>query len=368
MSNENAPDLVAGLLSGRGTTTVPQINVKPVSEPATTEIPPPENVFNLTDELRARGYHPVMLFGTRSSGKTTLLASLFAFANTDVNSPGSVSLGDPIIPLETEEGVQIDNHVQRIFNEYVLNFADGKPAPRTEKGIRIFMPIVFTPNRRSNGIKIAFLESSGEDYMVHESTETYFPKLENTISDMYRNYPGPISIIIAAPYLLESIHSASTLDIEEQKKEERDSDRGLYAALQNYQQFRNPKFRKQDRFLFVLTKWDEHTKSVTDKNFLNPTPGTIIGIISEKFEKSWIFFQKIKNVRTKNVLVYSAGFMTGEVRLKTPDRFQPTLSIFPRKLWTWIIRGAKNDRYDQFIETSQKYGAPIIAFFRKMFF
>ena len=62
---------------------------------------------SLSAALETRGYHPVLIFGTRASGKSTLLTSLFSYFQSDPDSQAICILGDWIIPTSTTLGAQL---------------------------------------------------------------------------------------------------------------------------------------------------------------------------------------------------------------------------------------------------------------------
>lgn len=296
----------------------------------------------LAKELTSREIHPVLIFGTRAAGKSTLLTSLFSYLNLNAQSPGTLSLDEPLVPVNNVYGEEIDKEVKRFFNFSVLQFVDGSPAERTELKFPIFIPLKFSSRANSKNVKVALLESPGEFYAVNAANSDYFPTMKNEIQEVYEFFPNSISVLIIAPYNLTSrFEENEGVDlISQEKRQLNETDRALYAALQLYQQHRTHAFRKWDRFLFVLTKWDEHIGSVSSKEFSNPPPGVIESLINDRFPMSWPQFQLLSQVGGKNVMPYSAGVMTSEIRLPTPERHRAAMAVFPHKLWNWIYNNA----------------------------
>lgn len=299
----------------------------------------------LAKELTSRDMHPILIFGTRAAGKSTLLTSLFSYLNLNAQSPGSCSLDEPLVPVNNVYGEEIDKEVKRFFNFSVLQFVDGSPAERTELKFPIFIPLKFSARNNGKNVKVAFLESPGEFYAVNSANSDYFPTMKNEIQEVYEFFPNSISVLIIAPYNLTSrFEENEGVDlISQERRQLNETDRALYAALQLYQQYRTHAFRKFDRFLFVLTKWDEHIGSIASKEFTNPPAGVIESLINDRFPMSWPQFQLLSQVGGKNVMPYSAGVMTSEIRLPTPERHRAAMAIFPHKLWTWIYNNALGD-------------------------
>jgi hypothetical protein len=67
------------------------------------------------------------------------------------------------------------------YNHVVMNFNRGHAAPSTRNEVPFFIPVVLRPNNGKPDIKVAFLESRGEDYKIKAETIEYFPKLKNEI-------------------------------------------------------------------------------------------------------------------------------------------------------------------------------------------
>ena len=299
---------------------------------------------SLSKLLIQKDYHPVLIFGTRASGKSTLLTSLFSYFQTDPQSGASCYLGDWIIPVETVEGSLIADEASRFFNRVVSEFHGGKAAETTQFQVPFFIPIVVKPNTKKPTVKVAILESSGEFYQVNTDSARYHPELRAEIKDVYENYPGPLSIIIIAPYIMSEAYSGEVIVGDKVKEEFRLSDDALLASLQNYQRYRkNP---DNDRMNFLLTKWDVHTEGLSDRKFVEPPPGLVEHLIRERFPKSWISFGNLTDASSNamGVMPYSAGLISGNDALPIPPAFKGRMNIFPNKLWNWIYLGASNGK------------------------
>jgi hypothetical protein len=313
--------------------------------------------FNLAGQLAETGYHPILIFGNAGSGKSILLTSLFSFANTNTASKiGYVTLGEPIIPLSNTYGAEIWKEAENFFNRTTTLFTAGKPAEATKLKQPIFIPI----SLRSVGseLRFAFMESSGENYHIDESTSTYFPKLKEETSQLYRQYAGPISILIIAPF--EGVNA-------EDEDYLHKSDLALLGQLHLYQTHRSTEFKKMDRFLFVLTKWDLFTKIVMSKDFYAPAPGVIENAISERYKQSWPFFNKMDSTKRKNTMAYSAAIMDASNVLHPLHEYRAVIGSFPQKLWDWLIVAARNEDLNE-SKWTKSFMRRVIEFFKKIFF
>lgn len=286
---------------------------------------------SLADELYRKGYHPVMLFGTRAAGKSSLLASLFHYLHSDPESPAIAVRGEWIISTESSYGQSVADSASRFLNHVMNDFHDGIAAPMTQEEHPFYIPIILRPNNGQPEVKLAFLESRGEWYAIKRDSKDLYPELRNEVAEVYRNFPNALSILLIAPYVIGDAYSEQSSS-EWAHNEMRDSDTSLFGALQAYQLARQR--REFDKFLFVLTKWDAHT-SIVEKEFVNPPRGMVAYLISQRFPKSWTLFQTMQTGDAQS-MQYSAGIMSGDARVETPKHLQPIMNRFPQMLWRWL--------------------------------
>lgn len=290
----------------------------------------------LADELLKKNYHPILIFGTRASGKSSLLASLFYYLQSDPSSPAIPVLGDWIVPIDNVYGQSVAEAATHFITHVVNSFHDGEAAPMTRDEYPYYIPIILRPNNGQPEIKIAFLESRGEWYHIDKNSKDLFPELRAEVSDLYFNFSKGLSILLIAPYLIGEAYSEEGMS-ELAKSEMRESDTALFGALQSYQM--NRKARHLDKYLFVLTKWDAHTKSIVAKEFINPPKGMVSHLIAERFPKSWTLFQNMQSGNSQS-MQYSAGVMSGNARVNVPDHLRPIMNRFPQMLWSWLYANA----------------------------
>jgi hypothetical protein len=320
-------------------------NLKPVTERG-----------SLSDELHRKGYHPVMLFGTRAAGKSSLLASLFYYLESDPESPAIAVRGEWIIPTETSYGKSVADAASRFLNHVLNNFHDGIAAPATHDEFPFYIPVILRPNNGQPEVKLAFLESKGEWYQIKKDSKDLYPELRDEVADVYRNFPNGLSILLIAPYVIGDAYSGEASS-EWANNELRDSDTSLFGALQAYQVARQG--REFDKFLFVLTKWDAHIPSIVDKEFINPPRGMVSYLISQRFPKSWTLFQTMQTVEAQS-MQYSAGIMSGDARVEIPQHLKPIMNRFPRMLWGWLYSNSTGGE-DLFVSRPKDAQSPSVV-------
>ncbi len=304
---------------------------------ATPHAAPQASAVSLARELIAKNYHPVMIFGTRASGKSSLLTSLFHYLQTDSSSQAMCILGEWIVPIDTSYGQSVADAAKRFFNQVVMNFNDGNAAPRTDDKFPFYIPIILRPSNGQPEIRLAFLESRGEWYQVDKSSSDYFPELRDEVADVYKNYSGSLSILLIAPYVMSEAYTQEE-PIDSSSSEIRDSDKGLFGALQAYHATRPN--RDHDNFMFVLTKWDAHTRAIVAPEFSNPPRGLIERLIHERFPLAWNLYQTMPKSGNALSMQYSSGVMSGDARVAIPEQLKPIMNQFPRALWGWLYSNA----------------------------
>jgi hypothetical protein len=295
--------------------------------------------IDLASELLRKGYHPVLIFGTRASGKSSLLASLFYYLQSDPQSPAIGVPGEWIVPIETPYGQTVADAATHFLNHVLHDFHNGLAAPQTRDEIPYYIPISLRPNNGQPEFKFAFLESRGEWYHIDRHSKDLFPELREEISDVYSNYNRGISVLLIAPYVMGETYPEGNQigSLEWAREEMRDSDTALFGALQAYQMARV--HRALDKHLFILTKWDAHTRSIIDKEFARPPRGLVSHLISERFPKSWTLFHNMQSGAVQS-MQYSSGVMSGAARIDTPKNLKPIMNQFPKMLWGWLYENA----------------------------
>jgi len=296
---------------------------------------------DLANALQSQGYHPVLIFGTQASGKSSLLASLFHHLQSDPDSPAIAIPGGPLLPLDTAYGKEVHDQALHFFNTVVDNFFNGEAAPRTSDEAPYYIPVVLRPNNGQPEVKIAFLESRGEWYHINRESRTLYPELRGEVDDVYRRFTGALSILLVAPLVIGDVYEDEG-ESEFALAEQRNTDSSLFGALQSYQSARG--MRDLDQYLFVLTKWDAYTKGLSSDEFSSPPEGVVDRLIESRYPRAWQMFRAMQQRATPQAMRYCSGIMSGNVHVPTPHHLRHKLSPFPRRLWNWLYSNATNGR------------------------
>jgi hypothetical protein len=292
----------------------------------------------LVRELEEKQYHPILIFGTRASGKSSLLASLFFYLQSNPATPAIAILDDKfIVSLDMNYSNTVADAATHFFNHVINAFHSGEAAPSTRDEYPYYIPVILRPNNGQPEVRLAFLESRGEWYAIQHDSRDLYPALRNEVSDVYKNFSKSISILLIAPFVIGESYSEE-IPSELAMKEMDESDAGIFGALQAYQQTRE--FRHLDNYLYILTKWDQYSKVITSPEFIRPPRGVVSNLIAERFPRSWTMFQAMQSGDAQS-MQYSAGLMSGNIRVKKIDpNYKPILDQFPEMLWRWLYRNA----------------------------
>lgn len=319
----------------------------------------------ISELLTSKGYHPVLLFGSAAVGKSTLLVSLFTFANFHRDSPSVCRFNDRFFETENISTNEIKARASQLFFKDTVDFQRGAMPERTQAAAPIFVPVDLTPKQQQGGgLSIAFLESAGEHQKADEQTgQVRENSFAEEIRRIFQSFEGPLSIILVAPYQIGQSRyegETDTVDTADQT-EMSNADQALYLSLANYVRVRPERLQKLDNFMFLLTKWDEHTRGPNDEEFLQPQADLVKAKLREKFPMSWNYFYNMPHSNKLRWLHYSAGVITGNIRLTPSDEFERTFGIFPREVWRWIY---SNATAAQGLEAAPK---PRAGFFKRLF-
>jgi hypothetical protein len=292
----------------------------------------------MADRLREKRYHPVMLFGTTSSGKSTLLASLLAYIRADNNSNVSIGLGEWIVRPNSPYGESQFKDAQAFFHRTVVEFQNGKAPVQTRSEFPFYIPVTFKPGNGLPDMKFAFLESRGEWYKPKRETDAYYEPFHHEISDVLNYYPAGLSIIYVAPY--------TTLDgppaFHDDEDDLHDSDEGLYGAMKSYEETRNSPQR--DQHLYLLSKWDRYARpNGPDNKFSHPDRQEMESLLDEKFNQSWPAYQNMalrQPAGRRSFMQYCAGQFSGQEIRRIDEDLKPIMYRYPRTVWNWLYGSA----------------------------
>lgn len=289
----------------------------------------------IAEEMDKEGYHPVIIFGSSGSGKSTFLGSLFSYLQLTMANGIGIYLGNSLIPLNTDQGKAAYTQAEQFFNHQLQKFQDCEAHINTKFHRPFFIPVRVKPPELPE-IKFAFLESRGEWYRPDENTSKYFPELKEEINAILKFYQKGISFIHIAPFTQQNSASPEQIDDKEELKK---ANLALVGALNTYEQLRT--FREDDDHVFLVTKWDVSTKNNPIDGLANIDEEMLIKFAEETYRKGLAALQNLRiDNAQRTVLPYCAGIMEGRKILRPTAQLGPIIDVFPKKLWNRLYGNA----------------------------
>jgi hypothetical protein len=292
--------------------------------------------ISLAENLDRTERHPVLIFGSSQSGKSSLVLSLILGLQTmrDIN----VSLGDPILDAADPRSKVMHQRAKDTYDRAAYELATGKSIGMTT-GEPFFIPVDVKPtNSLLEPARFAFLDGRGEDYQPNEDTNAdLFRAFKPEISDVLLNFPHGITIIYVAPYSLSGGHDRDTPG----------SNFGLLGAMRGYEQLRE--LRRNDSHLFLLTKWDQFAGPMDARPLFSEATATDVDrVLCDRYPNSWGTFQALPlegEARERRAFMqYAAGYYKdGEYR-EPPHSFNNTFKRYPRTVMNWLYGNATQYR------------------------
>jgi hypothetical protein len=294
----------------------------------------------LAVKFKEQGVHPILLFGSQMSGKTSLLLSLLNYPRLDQQAEASIEYDDTI--YDQEQNVKLRAALeagQALFYRAAQQWI-GNAAPKaTLDEHPFFVPVVL---QKSSGeqVKFAFLEGRGEWYTPDETNIRPYRKFKGLIQGFLQTFSNPITVLYVAPYVAGSYgdagHTSGNAELMQK------SDLGLVGALEEYVSTRRGYFR-EDYHILTMTKWDIKCGSVTSDPFLDPRDNEVSDELSSKFPLAWNKFNAMPMSNQPGNLkinAYCAGVMDGARLNQLPSDDKYSLNRYPRKLWDRIHSNA----------------------------
>ena len=304
--------------------------------------------------------HPVLIFGTRATGKTTFLASMLAFFTSVPDLGVTVTLGDQI--SNSEAGMLAHERAEKFFHAQVSDYISGTAPVLNQDKFPFFVPLELRKAGMRSITKIALMESSGELWDVSKKKNNV-QELRSEIVDIYKNYTRPLSVITVVPYAMSEGYTGADASLDD-KAQFQISDASLLQTLQIYQKYRPAGMN--DQFYFVLTKWDMHTKKIASKEFINPDESLIYELVEQRFPHAYNYFRNMSQGHSTQCTPYSAGLIGGTRVLEVPRELRPLLQEFPYRLWRWIYANATQGG-DLYGTGRPPRGGRFVKFFRELF-
>ncbi len=281
--------------------------------------------------------HPILIFGSKGSGKTSLLASLFGYIQQSDLAAATLALRDDIFPSQNPQWTAHIAWARQLFHRIVLDFIGHKAPRSTSEESPFFVPVKLTLTTGDEA-SFAFLEGRGEWYMPDHNSDIPYKPFHALLEGLLQHYNGSATAIFIAPYTSGGYaprhggaEPSNSLDL-------RNSDLGLLGAINEYLGLRRAALHK-DNFIVLMTKWDVFCEGISGDSFINPSGQEIQDALKQRFELSWVRFQNLNIVGTqqnKLFSVYCSGVIDGLVVIKPPQDDIDVINRYPRKLWNWL--------------------------------
>lgn len=304
-----------------------------------------DNYRELGEELalhvEAAGCFPVILFGSRFTGKTTLLLSLLAAIKTEPRLRTGLMLGDPLLDINSLVGKEQYEIAEEIFGQKTQQFIEGVKPTATFVKRPFFIPIDFQPYGKPD-TKFAFMESNGEWYMPDRTSAKFFRPLQKHIEDFIRCYQGPITFIHVLPF---TQNASTTLSAAEKVKDVeliQEASLAISGALQAYERVRIDK--GNDNHLLLVTKWDARERAgLSKKDSLNGTTEEVSEFVEANYSQAYAAFEGMKLRKDqKYIASYCSGLMNeaNVLVLRRSNDLRLDVLSYPVNLWKWFYGNA----------------------------
>jgi ABC-type oligopeptide transport system ATPase subunit len=288
--------------------------------------------------FKDRGVHPIIVVGGRGSGKTTMLASLLKYAQFAVEASGSIVLMEDLYPSGNTLWEEQLSWARQLVDRTATNLENSFVPPAT-KAFPFFVPIEFI---RTNGesAKFAFLESSGEFYMLKDGGDSPHKRFPAVLESFLSSFSGPLSAMYVLPMVSGETSQNGALE-SPKSVEMTERDHAMFGVIDQYIKCRRATFHN-DRHLLLLTKWDAQFSSMSHQDLI-PSSERIKEDFANRYPKAWARFSSLpipEGLGRKRYSIYSAGMMYGSRVLATAAEDRPRFDYFPRKVWDWVWEGA----------------------------
>ncbi len=325
------------------------------SKPRVTAVPfRPEQVPAPSVRLEEDNRHPVLIFGSSQSGKSTLIMSLINALEKSGADGGvgvSHSFGHSFYAKRDARVELQRSYALEFYETGSHNWILGSQSLKTTQvDVPYFVPVDLTIKGRENDVvKIALLDGRGEWYEpLRTPISSMYQELQQDIIEILKNYSHGLSVVCVAPYSLSHDNLHDTID----------SDAGLLAALLKYEEARAPQDRQSDSFLFLLSKWDQVASPQRDKRFTTLFGNDVISEIEVRYKRAWDRFRNMPigndDWARRCFMQYSScSFVDGKPRIQ-PHLVESYIR-YPRTILNWIFGNARRfeDRLGESVNTAE---------------
>lgn len=301
---------------------------------------------NLARALEHGGYHPVILFGTAFSGKTSLLLSLFSTLMTHPKLDTGVVLCDPILGSGSGVGRQLHEEALRLFEVGTQAFIAGEPTPKTNVSLPFFIPVEVRPAGKPVQ-RFAFLESNGEWYRPRNKRgqrlgdlERLYPELKAEIETFIATFQGGITFLYLTPYTQRFLDARE--DSSDDAEQLKSASLAVNGVLQAYDRARLTN-RGDDQHLMLVTKWDAHSRRTLDQaQGIQEDRAELNAFCARNYGQALATLQGLA-VRPdqRQLNAYCSGIINEGGRLQPRDsETQQAVTSYPMRLWDVLYRNA----------------------------
>lgn len=289
----------------------------------------------LAQNMSESGYHPVIIFGTSYSGKSSLLGSLLACFQIDATHEIGISLGESLMPVDSPDGEQANRYAEALYYRSMQEYIGGQGHQATMADFPFFVPVIIRPKNRAP-IKFALMESRGEWYKPDPNSDRFFKQLKKEVEAILVHYEKGISFIYLAPYT-QSFNRGEAMAMDRERAELKDADLALVGVFDAYE--RKRKDKENDSHMLLVTKWDESKpREATLIDVLDsPDLGAVEAFIGERYPQGFAAFKGLSlNGKQRSVMQYCAGLFEGREIRKPPAELIPVLLRYPHTIWNWL--------------------------------
>lgn len=293
----------------------------------------------LSERLIKQGYHPVLVFGAASSGKTMMLLSLMRYLSANPENDVTISPGDGIIPSSYPDAETRNEDGHRYFNEYLAEFRSGKVPEKSQQDLPFFVPLHLSVPKfgssESSYVKLAFLEGQGEWYEM-DGPASKFPTFKEEIENILKFHTEKgVSIIFVAPTF--SSQEGNTEPAPTQRVND-----SIFGLINEVAKHRSP--NELDAELFLLSKWDTTFREdlVTEGLAGDLYDGVASHIFGKRghYREAWAAYVNRAGVKGSRSFMAHASCRVRGSDIVFDAKYQYAFDHFNRTLANWIFGNA----------------------------
>jgi hypothetical protein len=299
------------------------------------------NTFDYGKRLDQENIHPVLIFGTSESGKSTMLLSLLSYGKKCGEITARLG-NNPILPPAHPDSVKYHSEATAFFADEVTKFRGGDLTHLTQRTDPLFIPVDIQPKKEARTLRFAFLEGDGEWYTKQPVTDRtryqVVPDLKTPISQILNSYSRGISVICVAPCLETNPSKSIQLS--------RDSLVALIPEIEG----KRANVSLADNWLLTLSMWDGlyspgdpigHFYGASSSIALAALADSGINGASGTGSSIWAAFTRLAghSGNGRALMPYSAAWINNKTIMNNANH-APTFDRFNRTLWNWLYGNA----------------------------